>query len=447
MAGNGREVALEVLTACRKLDAWSDGTLKTACRRGGLDRREAAFAARLSYGVLQNAALLDFYVGQYCAQPVEKLEPFVRDVLRLGACQILFMDRVPDSAAVSQAVEMVKSHRRQRAAGLVNAVLRKLSANKEHLPAIPEGDAGAYLSIRYSHPRWLAERLLALLGREEAEAFLAADNEAAPLVIQHNPLTCTLPELEESLGVSGVQWTPHPWLPGCGTISGGGDLEKLPAFEKGWFRVQDAAARLSVLAAGICKGSRVLDVCAAPGGKSFAAAADMAGEGEIISCDIHPHKLALIEKGAQRLGIGCISTQLADGRENRPEWNDSFDIVLCDVPCSGYGVIRRKPEIRYKPLSSVRELPALQLRILENGAILVKPGGLLLYATCTLNPAENQQVASRFLEAHPEFEPAPFQLPGVTRLPGEASHMATLLPCNGGSDGFFAARFRRKGDL
>ena len=440
MAGNGRETALAVLTACRRLEAWSDGALKAACRRDGLDRREAAFAARLTYGVLQNAALLDFYLGAYCAQPVEKLEPFVRDVLRLGACQILLMDRVPDSAAVSQAVEMVKSHRRQRAAGLVNAVLRKLSANKEHLPAIPAGDAGAYLSVRYSHPRWLAERLLALLGREEAEAFLAADNEAAPLVIQHNPLTCTLPELEGSLRESGVPWTPHPWLPGCGTISGGGDLEKLPAFENGWFRVQDAAARLSVLAAGLCRGDRVLDVCAAPGGKSFAAAADMAGEGEIVSCDIHPHKLALIEKGAQRLGIRCLSAQLADGRENRPEWNGGFDAVLCDVPCSGLGVIRKKPEIRYKDPEALKGLPAVQGAILANACRYVKPGGILLYSTCTILPEENEEVAAAFLAGHPDFVPEDFTLPGGL---SSREGALTLWPQRHGTDGFYLCKMRK----
>ena len=440
MAGNGRETALAVLTACRRLEAWSDGALKAACRRDGLDRREAAFAARLTYGVLQNAALLDFYLGNYCAQPVEKLEPFVRDVLRLGACQILLMDRVPDSAAVSQAVEMVKSHRRQRAAGLVNAVLRKLSANKEHLPAIPAEDAGAYLSIRYSHPRWLAERLLALLGREEAEAFLAADNEAAPLVIQHNPLACTLPELAESLRESGVPWTPHLWLPGCGIISGGGDLEKLPAFEKGWFRVQDAAARLSVLAAGLCRGERVLDVCAAPGGKSFAAAADMAGEGEIISCDIHPHKLALIEKGAQRLGIRCLTARLADGRENRPEWNGGFDAVLCDVPCSGLGVIRKKPEIRYKDPEALKGLPAVQGAILANACRYVKPGGILLYSTCTILPEENEEVTAAFLAGRPDFVPEDFTLPGGL---SSREGALTLWPQRHGTDGFYLCKMRK----
>ena len=440
MAGNGREVALEVLTACRKLDAWSDGTLKTACRRGGLDRREAAFAARLTYGVLQNAALLDFYVGQYCAQPVEKLEPFVRDVLRLGACQILLMDRVPDSAAVSQAVDMVKSHHRQRAAGLVNAVLRKLSVNKERLPEIPAGDLAGYLSIRYSHPLWLTQRLVELLGREAAEAFLAADNEAAPLVIQHNPLRCTLEELIHALEGGGAVYTPHPWLQGCGTISGGGDLEQMPAFQQGFFRVQDAAARLSVVAAGPKAGDKVLDVCAAPGGKSFAAAADMKGIGEIIACDIHPHKLKLMEKGAQRLGIGCMTTQLADGRENRPEWNDAFDAVLCDVPCSGLGVIRKKPEIRYKDPKALKGLPAVQRAILENACRYVRPGGVLLYSTCTILPEENERVTDAFLAGHPEFAAVPFSFHESWEAP---EGKLTLWPQCHGTDGFYLCKMRK----
>lgn len=440
MAGNGREVALEVLTACRKLDAWSDGSLKAACRRGGLDRREAAFAARLTYGVLQNAALLDFYLGQYCAQPVEKLEPFVRDVLRLGACQILLMDRVPDSAAVSQAVEMVKSHRRQRAAGLVNAVLRKISTNKEHLPAIPAKDPASYLALRYSHPLWLAKRLVELLGREEAEAFLAADNEAAPLVIQHNPLRCTLEELIHALEDGGAVYMPHPWLAGCGTISGGGDLEQMPAFQQGFFRVQDAAARLSVLAAGPKAGDQVLDVCAAPGGKSFAAAGDMGGKGAIIACDIHPHKLTLMEKGAQRLGIACMTTQLADGRENRPEWNDAFDVVLCDVPCSGLGVIRKKPEIRYKDPQALKGLPAVQRAILENACRYVRPGGVLLYSTCTILPEENEGVSDAFLAGHPEFAAVPFTLHEGWEAP---EGKLTLWPQRHGTDGFYLCKMSK----
>lgn len=435
----GRETALQVLTACRKLDAWSDGSLKAASR--GLDRREAAFAARLTYGVLQNRAYLDFCLDQYCAQGMEKLEPFVRDVLRLGAYQILFMDRVPHSAAVSQAVDMAKSHRRQRAAGLINAVLRKVSQNKDHLPAVPAEDPVQYLSIRYSHPQWLVEQLLALLGREEAEEFLRLDNGSVPVTIQRNPLRCESGEvLTAALAEAGANAVSHPWLPDCWAVSGAGNLEELDAFKSGLFQVQDAAARAAVLAAGAEPGNRVLDVCAAPGGKSFAAAMAMGNRGEIVSCDIHPHKLALIEKSAQRLGISCITTALQDGRENREEWNDSFDLVLCDVPCSGLGIIRKKPDIRYKDPKALAGLPAIQEAILNNAARYVRPGGVLLYATCTILPQENDQVVGRFLAGHPEFHQEPFTLPGRgERCEGSL----TLWPQRHGTDGFYFCKMRR----
>ena len=285
--GSGRDAALEALTACRRLDAWSDGSMKAACR--GLDRREAALCARLAYGVLQNRALMDFYLGSYCA--FAKLEPFIRDVLRLGAYQILYMDRVPDSAAVNEAVETVKRKKRQRSAGLVNAVLRRLSREKANLPPLPAGDRADDLALRYSHPRWLVERLLDLLGGEEAEAFLRLDNESVPTAIQRNPLRCTAQELTDRLAESGGRVEPHPWLPDCWLLSGGGDLESMSAFQEGFFQIQDAAARGAALAAGLRPGDRVLDVCAAPGGKSFAAAMAMEDRGEVIACDIHPHKL------------------------------------------------------------------------------------------------------------------------------------------------------------
>lgn len=434
----GREAALQVLTSCRKLDAWSDSSLKNAVK--GLDQREAAFAARLTYGVLQNRALLDFYLGQYCTQSFEKLEPFVRDVLRLGAYQILFMDRVPDSAAVSEAVEMAKGHKRQRAAGLVNAVLRQLSRNKTSLPEIPAEDPAAYLSLRYSHPAWLTKRLLELLGREEAEAFLRMNNESAPMAIQRNPLKCSAGELLHTLEEAGVSVTAHQWLPDCWLLSGTGDLEALPAFRDGWFQVQDAAAKAAVLAAAPKSGDRVLDVCAAPGGKSFAAAMAMAGRGEIISCDIHRHKLELIERSAQRLGLACVETALADGRENREEWNGRFDVVICDVPCSGMGIIRKKPDIRYKDPTALSGLPAVQRAILDNASRYVTSGGVLLYATCTVLPEENGGVTDGFLQAHPEFERESFRL-----LPGqeETSGSLTLWPQRHGTDGFYICKMRK----
>lgn len=436
--GTGREAALEALTACRRLDAWSDGSLKAACRE--LDRREAALASRLAYGVLQNRALLDHYLDACCTQRFETLEPFIRDVLRLGAYQILYMDRVPDSAAVDESVELVKRKKRQRASGMVNAVLRRLSREKNALPELPAGDRAEYLALRYSHPVWLVRRLMELLGDEEAEAFLRLDNEAVPTTIQRDPLRCTAEELAESLTASGASLTPHPWMPDCWLLSGGGSLETMPAFQKGWFQVQDAAAKAAVLASGVKPGDRVLDVCAAPGGKSFAAAMAMEDRGEIIACDIHRHKLALIEKGAERLGLTCIRTELADGRQCREEWLESFDAVLCDVPCSGLGIIRKKPDIRYKDPAQLAGLPRVQRAILENAGRYVKPGGVLLYATCTVLPEENGEVTAEFLSGHRSFHPEPFRLPG---LDGENDGSLTLWPQRHGTDGFYICRMRR----
>lgn len=434
----GREAALQVLTACRRLDAWSDGSLKVAVK--GLDRREAAFAARLTYSVLQNRALLDFYLGQYCTQSFEKLEPFVRDVLRLGAVQILMMDRVPDSAAVSEAVEMVKRHKRQRAAGLVNAILRKVSQNKENLPSIPAKDEEEYLSLRYSHPKWLVHHLLEILGREQAEEFLRLDNEAVPMTIQRNPLKCGAEELVAELKNAGAEVVPHPWLVDCWEVTGTGDLEKLDVFQNGWFQVQDAAAKAAALAAGAKPGDKVLDVCAAPGGKTFACAMSMENRGEITSCDIHEHKLSLIERSAERLGITCVTTALADGRENREEWNGQFDLVVCDVPCSGLGIIRKKPDIRYKDPKALSGLPRVQRAILENACRYVKSGGTLLYATCTILPEENDAVVNDFLSVHGEFRKVPFCLGAKQQ---ETDGSLTLWPQCHGTDGFYLCKLEK----
>ena len=437
----GREAALQALTACRRLDAWSDGSLKAACRE--LDRREAALAARLAYGVLQNRALLDFYLDACCTQRFDQLEPFIRDVLRLGAYQILFMDRVPDSAAVDESVELVKQKKHKRASGMVNAVLRRLSREKNALPEIPSEDRAAYLALRYSHPKWLTERLMELLGGEEAEAYLRLDNEAVPTTIQRNSLKCTAEELCGSLAESGASLAAHPWMPDCWLLSGGGGVEQMSAFQRGFFQIQDAAARAAVLAAGVRPGDQVLDVCAAPGGKSFAAAMAMEDRGEIVSCDIHQHKLALIEKGAQRLGLTCIRPELADGQQTRTEWLKAFDVVLCDVPCSGLGIIRKKPDVRYKDPAQLAGLPRVQSAILENASQYVKPGGVLLYATCTILPEENSGVTEVFLSRHPEFGREPFSLPGREE---ENDGSLTLWPQRHGTDGFYICKMRSRAD-
>ena len=431
MTENAREAALEVLTVCRKADAWADGALKSALRRGNLDRREAALAAALTYGVLQNRMLLDFRIARYCKNGLRGLEPVILDILRIGACQILLMDRIPPSAAVNQAVEMTKAHRRPRAAGLVNAILRSLSREKDMLPPVED------LSIQYSHPKWLVDTYISLLGREEAERALAENNRPVPMSIQRNPLRCSRGELEAELPAA----KPHPWLPDCYHLSGTGDLEQLPAFQEGRFFVQDAAAKLVSLVSGCQRGDTVVDVCAAPGGKSFAMAIAMGNAGDILACDIHANKLRQVEYGAARLGITCIRTLQADGRLFRPELEESADVVVCDVPCSGLGIIRKKPDIRYKQADELVRLPEIQGAILANAASYVKPGGVLLYSTCTILPRENEQVVDAFLEKNSRFAREPFSLPDPI---GETAGEITLWPQRHQTDGFYICKLRKQ---
>lgn len=436
-----RETALQVLVSCRTNGAWADAALKAQLSRNGLSGPDAALCSRIVYGVTQNRMLLDFYIGVYCSQKPDHLQPPLLDILRIGAYQILFLDKVPDSAAVNTSVELAKLSKRGQASGLVNAVLRKISQNKHDLPAIPDRDPERYLSIRYSHPKWLVKRLLALLGREEAEAFLAADNGVAPLTVQVNPLKTDVAALTAQLAEDGITARPHEWVPGCLELSGTGDLTTLAPFQEGKFLVQDPAARLVSLIAGAKPGQNVLDVCAAPGGKSFSAAFAMEDRGRVLACDLHENKLKRIREGAQRLGLSCIETAAADGRISRAEWMGAFDVVLVDAPCSGLGIIRKKPDARYKKADDLFTLPVVQAAILDNAASYVRPGGTLVYSTCTVLPEENQQVTDAFLSEHPEFSREKFSLP---ELEGETDGQVTLWPQRHDTDGFYICRMKRQ---
>ncbi|MCI9511348.1 16S rRNA (cytosine(967)-C(5))-methyltransferase RsmB [Oscillospiraceae bacterium 50-60] len=437
---SARETALRVLTSCRAGGAWADAALKAQLGRDGLFGPEAALCSRIVYGVTQNRLLLDFYLSAYCSQKPDHLQPPLLDILRIGAYQILFLDKVPDSAAVNTSVELAKAAGRGQAAGLVNAVLRKISQNRDSLPSISEQDEARYLSIRYSHPKWLVKRLLILLGREETERFLAAGNSQPPAAAQVNSLRGTAEELCKSLEAEGVKADFHPWLPDCLLLSGTGELERLKAFRDGAFYIQDPAARLAVMAMDVKPGDRVLDVCAAPGGKSFAAAIAMEDRGRVLACDLHEKKLKRIQDGAERLGLASIETSAADGRRACPEWIGQFDAVLVDAPCSGLGIIRKKPDIRYKKADELFSLPVIQHDILDNAAAYVSPGGVLLYSTCTVLPEENGQTADAFLAEHPDFSRETFSLPFLGEVPGEI----TLWPQRHGTDGFYICRMRRQ---
>lgn len=429
-----RQTALSALIACRKQNAWSDGVLKEYIARDKLDRRDAALASRLCYGVLQNQMLIDFYISSFLKGKLRDLQPVVLDILRLGVYQLTMMDRIPPSAAVNEAVEQGKKYANRSAAGLINGVLRAITRAQ----ALPEPTD---LATRYSHPAELVERLRESVGEELLPALLKSHNDAPRTVIQVNTTKVTGPEAAELLQKQGVGCEKHPWLPDCYYLTGTGNIEGLEAFREGIVYVQDPAARLAAMASGVAPGMKVLDCCAAPGGKSFAAAIQMKNQGSIVSCDIHPHKIDLIQKGADRLGLGIIAPRLQDASQEAPQWAQAMDVVIADVPCSGLGVIRKKPDIRYKDLSRIDGLPRVQSAILERQAAYVRPGGVLLYSTCTILRQENEAVVEAFLAAHPEFQPEALNLPSECGLDGP---MATFLPCCQDTDGFFIAKLRKK---
>ena len=431
-----RETALNALIACRREGAWSNGVLKEYIRRDRLDSRDAALATRLCYGVQQNRGKLDFYLKQLLNGKLKDLHPAVRDILHLGLYQICEMDKIPDAAAVNESVSLTKKYcKNPKAAGLVNGVLRRASVAQLEEPV-------SYAD-RYSHPEELISLLKSNLPKGKLKGMLIADNEAPQTMVQVNTLRTTTEALLERLAQEKVSAVPHQWMTDCLVLSGTGNLENLPSFREGLYYVQDPAAKLSVLCAQLPKdGARVLDCCAAPGGKSFAAAIAMAGRGEIISCDIHPHKTPLIENGAARLGLNNLTARVQDASEQVASWVGAMDAVIADVPCSGLGIIRKKPDIRYKNLKELENLPQLQGKILATQASYIKPGGVLLYSTCTVLKRENEDVVQAFLEAHPDFFLEPLPLPEV--FPKNETGMLTLIPGEYDTDGFFICRLRRK---
>ena len=433
-----RETALNALIACRKEGAWSNGVLKEYIQRDRLDSRDAALATRLCYGVVQNRGKLDFYLRQLLTGKLKDLHPVVRDILHLGLYQIYELDKIPESAAVNEAVVLTKKYSRNpKASSLVNGVLRTAVRTKGQLK-----EPTSYAD-KYSHPDPLISLLKANVPKGALEPMLVANNAAPQTVVQVNTMRTTAAALMEKLEGEGVAAQPHGWMENALILSGTGNLENLPSFREGLYYVQDPAAKLCALCAQLPadRDIRMLDCCAAPGGKSFASAIAMEGRGQITSCDVHNHKVPLIESGAERLGLTNIIAAQQDATLFRPEWEETMDCVIADVPCSGLGIIRKKPDIRYKNLAELEALPELQLEILQNQARYVKKGGILMYATCTILRRENEEVVRAFLEERKDFHTEPLALPPV--FPKNESGMLTLIPGQYDTDGFFICRLRR----
>lgn len=426
-AANGREAALEAMRRMRRAGDFSSDAVDGVITQSALEPREAAFCTRIVRETLQNLCFIDYYLNLWSNTPTKRLEPAVLDILRISAAQLLFMDRVPPSAAVNEGVKLCAKSGCKRASGLVNSVLRRVSEHRDALPEITGEGTAEYLSTRFSHALWQVRELIERRGYDGARSVLERNNAEPPLTLQTNTIRTTAEELADMLRAAGFEPVAGA-SPGELRLRGAGRADLLPGYSEGLFYVQDGAARLAVRESGVKPGMTVLDACAAPGGKSFGAAIQMNGAGRIISCDVQEKKLRRISDGAARLGLDCIETRQMDARRPAEELIGAADVVIADAPCSGLGVIAKKPEIRFKSESDLEALPGIQLDILRGLAECVKPGGTLLYSTCTLRKCENEDVIAAFLSENSGFE---------------VQEMRTLWPDIDDSDGFFVCRMVR----
>ena len=439
---NARFTALKALLRVEEDGGYSNLVLDREISRAGLDARDGAFAAAICYGVLERRITLDYQIARYSKTPLSKMDRAVLEILRMGFYQLLFLDKVPQSAAVNECVKMTRLVKKDRASGFVNGILRAFV--REGCPCVlPDETAENYLEVKYSCPRWIISLWSRCYGQKTALSVLENLAGRPPFTVRVNSLKTTVPQLEAELGAAGIQTEAVQEVPGALLLENAGAVERLESFQKGLFHVQDLASQICCGILDPKPGERVYDVCAAPGGKTFTMAQLMKNQGELLAFDLYPAKIGLIQQGAGRLGLTVVNAQVRDA--SRPEKGlPPAQKVLCDVPCSGLGIIRRKPEIRYKNKNMLDSLPDLQYLILCNSANLTEENGILLYSTCTLNPEENNQVARRFLREHPAFEPYPVKLPG-NREKNELDleNEGTLFPQKNGTDGFFFSAFRR----
>ena len=438
MSITARQVAFLTLLKIEKDKAYSNIALDSAVKAYSLDSTDCAFISRLVYGVTERKITLDFVFSKFLKQPLKKLKPEILVILRLGTYQILFMDKIPDSAAVNESVLLAKNNKCDFASGLVNAVLRKVSENGQNiLNTLSEEER---VSVLYSAPLELVKFLNYHYNEENAEMILKSALTPKEITIRVNTLKTTEDELVEILESENII-AKKTFYKNALTLETSGAVYELSAYKNGLFYVEDISSQICVSELGLKENDKFIDICSAPGGKSFTAAQYMKNKGEIYSCDIHSHRVELIKSGAERLGLTCIMPTENDATV----YNENFknaDCVLCDVPCSGLGIIGKKPEIKYKSLDEAKELIPIQKQILSTASHYVKKGGTLVYSTCSINPNENRKVCDWFLKENEEFKSVKVAK-DIPRCIDEGDYL-TLTPHINNCDGFFIAKFIRK---
>lgn len=445
---NSRELALKILFQVNEEGAYANLALDKAlfaCK--DLDPRDRGLITEIVYGSVKYRGKLDYVLNQFAKTKVKKMDHWTRNNLRMALYQIMFLDKVPDSAAVDESVKLAKKY--GRSDKFVNAVLRNYLRGKDTMQRPDKTKQPIeYLCVEYSFPQWMVERFVRQYGMADTEKLLQYYNQPAPLWIRTNTLKISREALKTQLEQEGLVVSESRYTPEGLQIHSAVNLHQLKAFQQGLFTVQDESSMLVALAAEPDKDMRILDVCSAPGGKSTHMAQLMKNTGSIYACDIHKHRLELIEENCKRLGITNIKTVEQDGTVLTRRWQEPFDVIVCDVPCSGLGVLGRRADARWsKESEDIAGLCGIQKRILEEAAQLVVPGGTLIYSTCTITPEENQDMVEQFLARHPEYEADNTITDCWLNMDKETNGYVQFLPFIDDMDGFFIARMVRKEDV
>lgn len=441
-----RALATEILLKVDTRKAYADVLIDQTLRAQSWDERDRALLTELVYGSLRWRGKIDARLSEYLRRPLSENNPLIRNLLRLTCYQLLFLDKIPDYAAVNEAVELAKRYGGEKTAGFVNGVLRNFLRDRRRVAPAVNNEAIESLAADYSHPEWLVKRWREDFGVEAAKALMRANNEKSPLVLRANALKCTRDELLRRFAEASISATPTPYAPQGICVQSAGSVANLPGFAEGLFQVQGESSQLVALLLAPLPGERILDACAAPGGKSTYLAELMKEQGEVIAIDPSARGCEKMRENIARLGLTSVRIVNADAsRELTGALGKPYDRILIDAPCSGLGTLRSHPEIKWhRNAGDIQRLSRLQAKILHRAVAYLKPRGVLVYATCTLTPEENALNVKSLLERHQEFE-----LQDAARyLPGEAKHMVRgnyfeALPQRDNTDGFFAARMRK----
>lgn len=443
-----REQVLELLIKIEKEKSYAQLSLKSALEE--MEQRDKALATEIFYGTLKYQIQLDYYLNQYAKTPVKKMKPLIRNILRLSLYQMLHMDKIPVSAVINEAVKIVKKRKMQGLSGFVNGVLRQIDRDKETLQ-LPDSQKYPvqYLAIHYAFPEWLIKMWLADYGQVETEKICEALNKRAIVCGRYNSLRGEREETQALLLKEGFEIQPGQLLEEAFYLKKVNSLQNSTSFQEGRWTVQDESAMLVAHVVQPQPGQKILDMCSAPGGKSMHMAALMQNKGEIICCDIHPHKLELIEKNAERLGIDIMQPTLQDGALFKKEWEGKFDRVLLDAPCSGLGIMKRKPDIRLnKSKEALEEIASIQKTLFKNALRYLKEEGLIIYSTCTISTLENEKLVRAIMETEGlELVNIVDTIPTILHPYIQDKGMIQILPYMADTDGFFIACLRKRRSL